>query len=202
MYGVEHDHDATYWDERYAEAGGDKHEHAITDGPDPTVVEFVSALAPGRALDVAAGRGRHALWLAAQGWQVTAVDWSHVGLDLGRAHQPHDDSAIEWVTADVTTWEPEHAAYDLIVCAFVHLDLAIFGRIRTWLRPGGHLVVVGHALRNLTDGVGGPTNPAYLHTTERLATVAEGMVVERLTELERPTHAGPQIDVVLVARAG
>ncbi|MFL6100177.1 MAG: class I SAM-dependent methyltransferase [Actinomycetales bacterium] len=196
------EHDAHYWDDRYAEAGGDKHEHAISDGPDPTVVEVVSALAPGRALDVAAGRGRHALWLAAQGWQVTAVDWSHVGLDLGRAHQPPEAVPIEWVTADVSTWDPEHAAYDLVLCAFVHLDLAIYARIRRWLGPTGHLVVVGHALRNLTDGHGGPTNPAYLHTVDQLRTVADGLTIERLEELERPTPAGPQIDVALVASAG
>lgn len=202
---MEHDHDATYWDERYAEAGGSKHEHNIVDGPDPTVAEVVAGLTPGRALDVAAGRGRHSLWLARHGWQVTAVDWSHVGLDLGRAHAGADQDAgehpVEWVTADVTTWEPEHAQYDLIVCAFVHLDLAVYDRIRRWLAPGAHLVVVGHALRNLTDGVGGPSNPAYLHTVDQLRTVAEGLTVERLAELERPTPAGPQIDVALVARA-
>ena len=201
MDDVEHDHDAAYWDERYAESGGSKHEHNLAEGPDPTVAEVVSTLPPGRALDVAAGRGRHAIWLAAHGWQVTAVDWSHVGLDLGRAHDHGNHGAIDWVVADVTTWEPDHAAYDLVVCAFVHLDLAVYTRIRRWLRPGGHLVVVGHALRNLTDGVGGPTNPEYLHTVDQLRTVAAGLTVERLAELDRPTAAGPQIDVVLVARS-
>jgi SAM-dependent methyltransferase len=198
---VEHDHDATYWNERYAEAGGSKHEHNITDGPDPTVAGVVATLSPGRALDVAAGRGRHALWLARHGWQVTAVDWSHVGLDLGQVHEDPSQGSIEWIVADITSWEPERAGFDLIVCAFVHLDLAVYDRIRDWLAPAGHLVVVGHALRNLTDGVGGPSNPAYLHTVDQLRTVAAGLTVERLTELERPTPAGVQVDVVLVARA-
>lgn len=201
MYGVEHDHDAAYWDERYAEAGGSKHEHSLTEGPDPTVAEVVSALTPGRALDVAAGRGRHAIWLAEHGWQVTAVDWSHVGLDLGRTHDHATHNTIDWVVADVTTWEPDDPAYDLVVCAFVHLDPAIYTRIRTWLKPGAHLVVVGHSLRNLSDGVGGPTNPAYLHTLDQLRTIADGLTIERLTELERPTREGRQIDAVLVARA-
>ena len=215
-------HDVSYWDERYAEAGGDKHEHSLAEGPDPTVVEVVSGLTPGRALDVAAGRGRHALCLAAQGWQVTAVDWSEVGIDEGRAAEtavveatlghprpevaslsgkaraPHQP--ITWVVADVTTWEPEDASYDLVVCAFVHLDLAVFRRVRTWLAPGGQLVVLGHALRNLTDGVGGPSDPTYLHTEDQLSGVAEGLTVERLGEVVRQTDHGPQIDLVLIAR--
>jgi SAM-dependent methyltransferase len=184
-------HDAEFWDQHYSEAGASHHEHALTDGPDPTVAAVVAELEPGRALDVAAGRGRHAVWLAAHGWRVTAVDWSQAGLDVGRAHEPSTTTPIEWVTADVRQWEPEKpAAYDLIVCAFVHLGLDVFQRVRTWLAPGGRLVVVGHALRNLTDGVGGPTNPDYLHTTEQLHQAAEGLTVERLAELERPTPAG------------
>jgi SAM-dependent methyltransferase len=224
MYGVTHD--ATYWDERYAAGGGDKHQHRLSGGPDPTLVEVASQLTPGRALDFAAGRGRHALWLAAHGWQVTAVDFSQVAIDDGRAaethaneatarHMRHDvasmreepghpraDQPIDWVVADATTWEPatDQGPYDLILCAFFHLDDDVFPRVREWLAPRGRLVVLGHALRNLTDGVGGPTDPSYLHTEDRLRTAATGLTVERLTEVVRPTDAGDQIDLVLVAR--
>jgi SAM-dependent methyltransferase len=224
MSCVTHDHDAAYWDQRYAASGGDKHEHRLSGGPDPTLVEVVSELRPGRALDFAAGRGRHALWLAAHGWQVTAVDFSQVAIDEGRAvelsrngatlRQPRREVAplghaepdgatpIEWVVADATSWEPAPGQdrYDLIVCAFFHLDDDVFPRVRQWLSPGGHLLVLGHALRNLTDGVGGPTDPTYLHTEDRLRTAATGLAIERLAEVTRPTDAGPQIDLVLLAR--
>jgi SAM-dependent methyltransferase len=236
MYDV--GHNAGYWDQRYAASGGDKHEHRLSGGPDPTLVEVAAQLPHGRALDVAAGRGRHALWLAAHGWQVTAVDFSQVAIDEGRAAEvqtaetatndatlrqirrrvasmrdepgaadepgaePRGATPIEWVVADATTWEPaaEQERYDLILCAFFHLDDDVFPRLREWLSPGGHLLVLGHALRNLTDGVGGPTDPTYLHTEDRLRTAATGLTIERLAEVTRPTDAGPQIDLVLLAR--
>jgi SAM-dependent methyltransferase len=196
------DHDATYWDERYAKHDGERHEHSLAGGPDPTLVEVVSALPPGRALDVAAGLGRHALWLAEQGWDVTAVDFSAVAIDAGRAHEEPGHTPIEWVVADAREWEPApgRAPYDVVLCSFFHLEDEVYGRVRQWLAPGGRLVVLGHALRNLTDGVGGPTNPAYLHTEERLRAVADGLEVERLAEVVRVTPAGNQIDLVLVAR--
>jgi SAM-dependent methyltransferase len=202
MGGVSHD--AAYWDERYAEASGAHREHDFSGGPDPAVVAAVTPLPPGRAIDVAAGRGRHALWLAGLGWDVTAIDFSGVGIDEGRGHEAHIgpfDSPIDWVVADATVWEPgPDASYDLILCAFFHLEDSVFARVRRWLAPGGHLLVVGHALRNLTDGVGGPTDPTYLHTEARLRAVATGLTIERLEEVVRPTPAGDQIDIVLLAR--
>ena len=97
---------------------------------------------------------------------------------------------------------PARRPYDLILCAFFHLDDDVFPRVRGWLAPGGHLVVLGHSLRNLTDGVGGPTNPVHLHTEDRLRAAATGLTIERLAEVARPTDAGQQIDLVLVARKG
>ena len=77
----------------------------------------------------------------------------------------------------------------------------VFGRAATWVAPGGHLVVVGHALRNLTDGVGGPQDPAILNTPEQLREKARGLEILRCEEVERTTADGATaIDVVLVAR--
>ncbi|MGY2082912.1 class I SAM-dependent methyltransferase [Blastococcus sp. SYSU DS0539] len=67
------------WDRRYAEQA------QWSTGPNDLVAELLANLRPGRAVDLAAGEGRHALWLADRGWQVTAVDFSGVGLDRGRA---------------------------------------------------------------------------------------------------------------------
>jgi SAM-dependent methyltransferase len=206
MYGVSHD--AKHWDERYAAAQAESHhrEHHLGAGaaPDPTVVEVVGPLPAGRALDLAAGQGRHALWLSARGWSVTAVDFSAVGLARGQdleAAQP-GATPIRWVVADATTWvpDPTGAAYDVVLCSFFHLDDDVFPRVREWLAPGGRLVVVGHALRNATDGVGGPSNTIYLHTEAQLRTAAAGLTIERLDEVTRVTTAGDQIDLVLVAR--
>lgn len=71
--------EATEWDRRYAEQ-----ELVWSAGPNQFLVEEAAGLAPGRALDVAAGEGRNAVWLAERGWRVTAVDFSTVGIDKGR----------------------------------------------------------------------------------------------------------------------
>jgi hypothetical protein len=61
-------------------------------------------------------------------------------------------------------------------------------------------VVLGHSLRNLTEGVGGPQDPRLLHTEDQLSAAAEGLRIEQLTEVLRPTPEGDAIDLLLVAR--
>jgi len=185
-------HDAEHWDARYGEAT-----RPWTREPSPTVTQAVAALSSGRAIDVATGTGRHALWLAERGWQVTAVDFSAVGVAQGRARS----SRIEWVVADVGQWTPT-TAYDLVLLAYVQLGVTGLRRVGGWLAPGGRLVVVGHALRNLTDGVHGPRDPAFLHTERGLRDGADGLVVERLEEVLRPDEGGAAIELLLVARRG
>lgn len=191
------------WNERYS---GEDRVWSAT--PNKDVAAIVGDLPPGRALDLGAGEGRHAIWLAERGWTVTAVDYAEAGLARGRreaAERERIADAITWVTADVTQWEPDgdeksSGAYDLVVIAFLHVPEDVFTRARDWLAPGGHLVVVGHALRNLTEGHGGPQDPALLHSPEQLRQKAAGLTVLRAEEVERVTDSGQRaIDVVLVA---
>lgn len=187
-------HDAAHWDERYAES-----ERLWSAHPNATVADVVERMQPGRALDVGAGEGRHAAWLASRGWQVTAVDFSAVGISRGRAETAGLD--IDWVVDDVRTWEPPAGTtFDLVLVAYLHLADDVLGRLAAWVAPGGSLVILGHALRNLTEGVGGPQDPRLLHTEEQLAAAAQGLQVERLGEVLRPTAEGHAIDLLLVAR--
>lgn len=183
-------HDAAHWDARYGETT-----RPWTSEPSPTVTRALAGLSPGRAIDVATGTGRHALWLAERGWQVTAVDFSAVGVARGRERS----TEIDWVVADVGQWAPT-TAYDLVLLAYVQLGVAGLRRVGGWLAPGGRLVVVGHALRNLTDGVHGPRDPTFLHTEQGLRDGADGLVVERLEEALRPDEGGAAIELLLVAR--
>ncbi|MDO5502120.1 MAG: class I SAM-dependent methyltransferase [Actinomycetia bacterium] len=195
------------WNERYADAervwSAEPNEHVAQ-----IVVELMEQGSAGAALDLGAGEGRHALWLAEQGWQVTAVDFAQVGLDRGSADATARGLAqqIEWVTADVTTWAPEdtvskHDGYDLVLIAFLHVPEDVLARAVDWLRPGGALVLVGHALRNLTDGHGGPQDPDLLYSADQLRTKAVGLHIERLEEVDRVTAEGrTAIDIVLVGR--
>lgn len=97
--------DAHDWDQRYAAT-----ELVWSARANQFVESELADLAPGRAIDVAAGEGRNSIWLAGRGWDVTAVDFSEVGLDKGRAlaarHEQDGDLHIEWVRADVLEYDP------------------------------------------------------------------------------------------------
>ena len=118
------------WDEHY------RHPANLESTPMPLLVEAAEWLPPGRALDLACGLGRHALYLAQLGWQVTAVDSSPVAVRLLR--QSAADLPIEVHCADLERGEfpIEPEAYDLI-CDFLYLQRALFPAIRAGLRPGG-----------------------------------------------------------------
>ena len=105
---------ASDWNARYAAATQWSLE------PNAWVAETVGHLDPGTAVDLGAGEGRNALWLASLGWEVTAVDFSAVGLATGRARAEESGLDVEWVTADATTWvSPQQV--DLVVIAYLQL---------------------------------------------------------------------------------
>ena len=102
--------------------------------PSPLLVQVADLLPPGRALDLACGAGRNALYLAALGWHVTAVDSDPAAIAALRASSPSVDAR----TADLERHEfdIEPAAYDLI-CDFYYLQRDLFPQIRNGVRPGG-----------------------------------------------------------------
>ena len=87
--------------------------------PNRFAVAELQDLAPGRALDVAAGEGRNAVWLASRGWQVTAVDFSAAGLDKGRWLAQARGVTVDWVHADVRDYQPEAASFQLVLVAYL-----------------------------------------------------------------------------------
>ena len=184
------------WDERYGQR------RQWSEGPSTLVAELLGDLPPGTAVDLAAGEGRHALWLASLGWTVTAVDFSSVGIARGRSRPGAD--AVTWVTADVLTWSAPPSSLDLVLVAYLHLPtddvLGLLHRAVDWLRPGGRLLLLGHDLDNLTRGVGGPQEPGILHSAERLAQVAARLDVDRLGQVARETPEGAAVDTLLWGR--
>jgi SAM-dependent methyltransferase len=157
--------DAEGWNERYRAS-----ELVWSVGPNQFVEAELADLPPGRALDLAAGEGRNAIWLARQGWQVTAVDFSQAGLDKGRTLAV--DLDVDWVCADATTWRraPDEPAYDVAVIAYLQVTAPDRGAaVRNAfgaLREGGTLLLVAHDTTNLTEGTGGPQDPSVLMTAE------------------------------------
>ncbi len=154
--------DAEAWDERYAAT-----ELVWSPGPNQFVEAECAELTPGRALDLAAGEGRNALWLARNGWTVTAVDFSRVALEKGR--EVAGDVEVEWVVGDATAWSRD-AAYDLAVVAYLQLVAdergAAVRNAFASLAPGGTLLVVAHDSSNLTEGHGGPQDASVLYTAD------------------------------------
>ncbi len=177
--------DSQEWDRRYAGA-----ELVWTAEPNRFVVAELQDLAPGRALDVAAGEGRNAVWLASRGWQVTAVDFSAVGLDKGRRLAQARGLAIDWVHADVRDYQPEAASFQLVLVAYLQLHESeldgVLRRAATALASGGVLLVVGHDVTNLTEGTGGPPDPAVLYTPESITRSLGGLTIMRAERVRRP----------------
>jgi SAM-dependent methyltransferase len=196
--------DAAHWDARYAQAA---HEHATvwSTTPNATVAAVLSEVTPGTAVDLAAGEGRNAIWLAERGWDVTAVDFSAAGLDIGRTRATAQAATVTWVLADATTWAPP-APVDLVLLAYLQLParmlVPLLQRAATWLSPGGRLLVVGHDRDNLERGVGGPQDPDVLHTVDLLTAGATGLVIDRCEQVARPvpgSDGAQAIDTVLEA---
>ncbi|HSF37029.1 MAG TPA: class I SAM-dependent methyltransferase [Nocardioides sp.] len=154
--------DAHAWDERYAAS-----DLVWSREPNQFVAAELADLPPGSAVDLAAGEGRNAIWLAGRGWSATAVDFSQVALDKGA--RLADGLDVTWVRADATTWQPDEPV-DLVVVAYLQVPAPDRRRaVRNavgMLRPGGTFLLVAHDSTNLTEGTGGPQDPAVLMTAD------------------------------------
>jgi SAM-dependent methyltransferase len=169
--------DARAWDARYAAT-----ELVWSATPNQFVAAELVDLRPGRALDLAAGEGRNALWLAERGWHVTAVDFSRVALEKGRTLQEHHprgaDMDVDWVVADALTFDGGAEPFDLAVLAYLQLVAdqrrRAVRRAFLALRPGGTFFLVAHDSTNITEGTGGPQDPAVLCTAEEVLEDLDG----------------------------
>jgi tellurite methyltransferase len=143
------------WNERYKRG-----EHA-DEKPDAIVLRFASSLAPGRALDLACGAGRHAIWLAEQGWSVTAVDRSTEAIDILKQRASARGVVVDARFADLERREflIEAESFDLIVVC-KYLQRNFFPAIRQGIRIGGMAIAVIAMVDN--DPSIKPMNPAFL----------------------------------------
>lgn len=187
--------DSGAWDERYATA-----ELVWSATPNQFVEAAFADQEPGRVVDLAAGEGRNALWLASLGWDVTAVDFSRVGLDKGRAVEATiaTKHPITWVCADVLEWQPD-GSYDAAVVAYLQLPedqrRQAVRRAFGALRGGGELFWVAHDSTNLFQGTGGPQDHRVLMTAEDVLADLGGqrfevLRAERVARDVEPEHRG------------
>jgi SAM-dependent methyltransferase len=192
--------DAMHWDERYRGT-----ELVWGAGPNQFVRRECAALTPGRAIDLACGEGRNAIWLAGRGWRVTGVDFAQVALDKAVTLAAGVDG-VDWVCADVLTYRPDEPI-DLVLLSYLQVSgperAQVLANSVADLVPGGVVLLVSHDLTNLADGYGGPKDAAVLSTPVEVAGMLEssGLVVDKAEVVTRVVDGAdrPALDTLVRA---
>jgi 2-polyprenyl-3-methyl-5-hydroxy-6-metoxy-1,4-benzoquinol methylase len=202
------EYDRTFWEERWSQALREHGDRVAERPPNAHLTAAVEDLAPGRALDAGCGHGSDALWLAARGWRVTAVDFAAPALAQARstaeAMGPGVAERIDWVEADLATWTPEPDAYDLVVCLYVHVAGSVEEMVRRMaarVARGGTLFLVGH--RPVDPATGAATAAAgqvQVSVGAALAALDPDRWELVVAEDRRRPAAGSGVDAVVRAR--
>lgn len=201
-------YDRTFWEELWAKTLREHADKIAQRPPNVHLTRELQHLRPGRALDAGCGHGAETLWLAAHGWEVTAVDFSASALAHARSTAMalgHDIAdRVTWVEGDLASWTPPPGRFDLVVCLYVHIPGSVEAMVRRMaggVAPGGVLFMVGH--RPIDPATGKPTAAAGQVQVSVEAVIAaldpSGWTV--MTAEERPRAvAGTGVDAVILAR--
>jgi SAM-dependent methyltransferase len=194
------------WDERYKEDG-----FAYGTAPNDFLKSMYSRIpAGGRVLCLAEGEGRNAVFLAKQGYAVTAVDQSPVGLEKAQRLADENGVTISTIVADLADYDLGNEVWDGIVSIAVHvpakLRKQIHGRVVDALKAGGVFILEAYTERHLEmSGVGGPSQKELLMSLEALESELDGLEFDVAREIERSMsegkyHQGESAVVQFVAR--
>lgn len=200
--------DQHFWDQLWSKTLREQAHHVAGRPPNAHLMAEAVSLRPGRALDAGCGHGADALWLAAHGWTVTAVDFSPAALAYGRATAEAAGSEIaeriDWIEADLSTWSAEAGGYDLVVCLYVHVTSSVEEMVRTMAKgvaPGGSLLLVGH--RPIDPSTGAATaaaNQVQVSVEGAVAALDPKVWEVLLAEERQRAVAGTGVDAVIHAR--
>jgi len=180
-----------HWEARYAER-----DQIWSGKPNAALVATVVDVPPGRALDIGCGEGADSVWLAQRGWHVP-------------------DDRIRWVTADLSSWQPD-GTYDLVSACFLHSTLefprrVILQRAAAAVAPGGCLLIVGHAAAPPWSKLHDHANHRFLSPAEEVDELRLDMSQWRvlISETQQRAATGPdgesadlEDSVVLLQRDG
>jgi len=195
------------WNERYGTG-----DYVFGTAPNAFLAAQRGRLAPGmRALCVADGEGRNSVWLAEQGLQVVAFDFSSVAAEKARRLVAERAVALTYEVADVYGWRWPRAAFDVVAAIFVQfadppMRSFMFERMIAALAPGGLVLVEGYTPAQLKYGTGGPKQVDQLYTEELLREAFGALEILELRAYEAPLdegtrHRGMSAVIDLVARA-
>jgi thioredoxin reductase/SAM-dependent methyltransferase len=157
-----------YWNRRYADA-----ERMWSGRPNRTVVDVVSALAPGRALDLGCGEGADTIWLAQHGWDATGIDISTTAIERAQAAADAAGVSARFLSVDLSETDAA-GEYDLVTASFFHSPVALdrtgaLRRAASKLAPGGRLLIVSHAGPPPWAPPGHGNGHVFLNASEELA---------------------------------
>ena len=147
------------------------------------------------ALDVGCGEGADAIWLASQGWDVTAVDISRVALRRAKEHAAamYLEDSISWEYQDLLTWTPPVSSFDLVSSQFMHLAKddrePLYARLATAVTLGGTLLIVGHSASDIQAGARRPDAPDLYFTADEIADSLDPQQWKVLVSELRPRSA-------------
>jgi SAM-dependent methyltransferase len=200
--------DRDFWEERWSQALREHGDVVAKRPPNAHLTEAVGNLGPGVALDAGCGHGSDTLWLAAGGWQVTAVDFSETALAHARstAEAIGADVAerVDWVEGDLVTWTPQAGHYDLVACLYVHVAGSVEEMVRrmaTGVAPGGTLFLVGHRPIDPATGTATPAAGQVQVSVDEAVAALDPARWEFVVAENRPrATAGTGVDAVICAR--
>ncbi|MEM1115650.1 MAG: class I SAM-dependent methyltransferase [Bacteroidota bacterium] len=183
--------DPSFWDARYAGPA-----FAFGRAPNAVVAAEADRLGDGaRVLDLGAGEGRNAVFLARRGHDVTALDVATAELDRATAWAAAEGLRLGVEEADLSGWSAPEAAYDGVVCTFVHLlsheRPAMWAAIERALRPGGVLLGEWFTPDHLRLGGPGPSRPDRLVSAGEVRDALRGGRLHVCREVERGLDEGP-----------
>ncbi|MGI9603571.1 MAG: class I SAM-dependent methyltransferase [Acidimicrobiales bacterium] len=195
--------EAVDWDNRYR-----AEELVWSAEPNQFVAQHLSELAPGAAIDMAAGEGRNAVWLAQRGWTVTAVDFSPVALEKVRARAEANQVEVTIREADLRIWRPAPDSVDLALIVYLQLphdqerDVIVVAAAA--VRLGGTFFLVAHDRSNIEHGHGGPQDPSVLPDVELVVGQLDQFDIDTAEVVERhvttPDGDRVALDTLVVAR--
>jgi SAM-dependent methyltransferase len=181
--------DADIWNARYR-----RDDHVYGTEPNDFLAEVAAHIPPGPVLCLAEGEGRNAVWLAARGHAVTAVDQAEVALGKARQLATARGVVLETVVADLATYRITPDAWAGIVSIWVHLPPAVrrtvHAQVVQGLRPGGVFILEAYTPAHLAYDTGGPRSMELLMTAAQLREDLAGLEFEILRELERDVREG------------
>ena len=197
----------TLWDERYSD-----NELAYGEAPNGFLASMADRLPRhGHALDIGAGQGRNALFLASRGLDVLAVDQSVVGMQKAEQLAEQRGLSLRTQTVDLQDFDADSNSFDVISSIFVHLPAAlraqVHKRVGAWLKPGGLFLLEAYAPDQIARGTGGPKDPSLLASLDVILDELKGLAVEHQAALVRnvtegPFHTGDASVVQVLARKG